>query len=535
MPKETESLDFLKSKWLTSVVLVVTLYLIYAPTFLTDYLMFDEWAYIGRRPNPLRQTIINHFLFNSRPIFGILNNWVFEFVGYNPFRIQMVRFLGFLSMAGIAVALLQFLEKRSHQRWFSFFVILFFFSQAPFQGLQGYSLLLISNSQPSIWLSLAAFYLFFFVFRKWQISTWLQVGVVFLLLLLAMHTMQTYAFFAMIPLSYLALTDWKHQKRRILSFFIIAIVVFVLSSLVYKFASDFSRTHAGPTYPLTQQTFSALRTDPIKVILNALNPQAYWNAFEMWTFPFPFHYTMPLGPIKRRSASMFLMLAWSVLILAAIVTEIKSSAREEKRDVLLKWLAVLGAMGFGALFIVADAPTRIIDHRPHMALLMTGIAIFSGAYSLQVLAATHRFWRSRAIQLTGALLVIFVAFGAQADVLRGIVYTRQAQIDFLRTAMMVREPAEYEKVIVILPQNDGCVTEPCDPWFGQIVHSEWHMQRPQVYQYALATIGAQPDEKTITFVKQRPGMIPDDAILIDWNQFVDARQRLGNYLHLQRR
>jgi hypothetical protein len=193
-------------------------------------------------------------------------------------------------------------------------------------------------------------------------------------------------------------------------------------------------------------------------------------------------------------------------------------------------------MGFGALFMVADAPTRIIDHRPHMALLMTGIVIFSGAYSLQVLAAAHRFWRSRAIQLIGALLVIFVAFGAQADVLRGIVDTRQAQIDFLRTALTARDPAEYEKIIVVLPQSGGCVTEPCDPWLGQSVHNEWHMQRPQVYRYALATIGVlSPAEKTIEFVKEEPSVVPDDAILIDWNQLVNARQRLKNYLRLQRR
>ena len=225
------------------------------------------------------------------------------------------------------------------------------------------------------------------------------------------------------------------------------------------------------------------------------------------------------------------MVAWAALIVAAIVTEVRDSARGEKRQVLFKWLAVLVAMGFGALFLVADSPTRIIDHRPHMALTMTGVAIFAGAYSLQVLASKYRFWRSNIVKGVGIFLVLLVAFGAQADVLRGIVYTRQAQIDFVRTALVAKDPAEYEKIIVILPAGGGCITEPCDPWFGQAVHSEWHMKRQEVYRYALETMVISADDKEITFETQPPDPIPDDALVIDWNQYVTARRRLEGYLH----
>ncbi len=530
MNNESESTTILKSKWLTSAVMVVALYFIYASTFLTDYLMNDEWAHIGSNSHNLLQTAINHFMFNGRPVFGVLQSWVFGTVGYDPLLAQVMRFLGFLSMAGIAVALLQFLERRSQRRWFSFFVVLFLFSQVSIQGLQGYSLLLISNNQPAIWLSLAAFYLYFFAFRKWRIPIWLQVGVVFLLLLLSMHSIQTYAFFAMIPLAYLALTDWEQQKGRILSFLVISIVVFVASSVAYKFVVDFSSTHGGTTYPLAEQAFAALKTDPLKVIVNALNPFAYWNAFEFWTYPFPFHYAAPLGEVKRTIAS-YIMVAWAALIVAAIVTEMLNSAREEKGQVLFKWLAVLVAMGFGALFLVADSPTTIIDHRPHMALTMTGIAIFAGAYSLQVLASRYRFWRSNIVKGVGIFLALLVAFGAQADVLRGIVYTRQAQIDFIRTALVAKKPDEYEKIIVVLPKDNGCISEPCDPWFGQVVHSEWHMKRQEVYRYALKTMLIPAYNKEITFETHPPNPIPDDALVIDWNQYVTARRRLAGYLH----
>ncbi len=521
--------DITQSKWLPDAVLIVILYLIDSPTFLTDYLMNDEWAHIGTHSSNILMIAINHFLFNGRPIFGVLNNWVFGFVGFDPFKIQIIRFLAFLSMAGIALVLLHFLAKFSQHRWFSIFVVLLLFSQSSIQGLQGYSLLLISNSQPAIWFSLAAFYLFFFAFKKRQVPLWLQGIIVFLTLILAMHSMQTYAFFAMIPLSYLALSNWKHQKRRIWSFLVISLLVFVISSIAYKFAVDFSHTHGGPTYPLAEQAFGALRTEPIKVILTAINPTAYWNAFELWTYPFPFHYTLPSESLKRVIASR-VMLIWSLFIAAAIATELRNRTAGDRKEIVCKWLAVLAAMSFGALFMIADSPTRIVDHRPHMALTMTGVVIFSAAYSFQVLATNYRFWRQPIVNLVIASLALYIAFGAQADMLRGIVYTRQAQIDFIRTEMTTRDPTTYNKIIVVTPESGGCITAPCDPWFGQIIQSKWHIQRPQVYRYALATLGIPPDSKTISFVDSASVIYPDDVLLIDWNQFIDARMHLANHL-----
>ncbi len=36
------------SKWISTILFVVVVYLMYSATFLSDYLMNDEWAFIGR-------------------------------------------------------------------------------------------------------------------------------------------------------------------------------------------------------------------------------------------------------------------------------------------------------------------------------------------------------------------------------------------------------------------------------------------------------------------------------------------------------
>jgi len=532
MKTENKVADFCNSKWFPSIALAIVLYLIYSPIFLSDYLMNDDWAHIGPKSRDVVQSVIDHFLFNGRAIFGAIQSLVFEYVEYDPLLVQAVRFLDFLSMAAVAVVLQRFLEKQSMHRWLSFFVVLFLFSHVSIQGLLGYGLLLISNSQPAIWFSLLAFYLFFFAFKKWRIPKALQMVIVFFVLMLAMLSMQTYAFFAMIPLSYLALADWDKQKHRIIGFFIIAIIVFVASSLAYKFVLDFSVAQGRATYPLGQQAFSAIASDPVRVFLRTINPLAYWSAFTIWTYPFPLHYTPPLGDTKETISSAILII-WMALNVAAIITEIRDPAKESKRQVIFKWLTVLVCLGFGALFLVADSPTKIIEHRPHMTLTMTGVAIFTGAYSLQILAAKFRFLKSKIALALGAFLIIMVAFGAQAGILRGITYTRMEQINFIRTELVSRDPAEYKNIIIVLPASGGCVTEPCDPWFGQIVHSDWHMGRKEVYKYALTTMGISPDAMNMTVEKQKPDTIPNDTLVIDWNKFISARKRLADFLKQQ--
>lgn len=517
-----------KPNWFAGLVLVVVLYLMYSPTFLVDYLMNDEWRRIGKQDSFMHAATISFFFF-GRGLVGVYEQLIYRFVGYDPTRVQFVRFLYFASMAAVAVILLRFIKKRSQNGYFAFFVILLLFSQPSFQGMVGYSLTLISFGLASIWLSLLAFYLYFFVFDAKRLPKLLQAVIVFLILSLAMQSTQTFAFFAMLPLSYLILCDWEERRKRAWSFLLISLLALLFSVLVYKIGLEIWHAQGKLVYELGEQALEAAASKPAKVLLKAINPLSYWSAFKVWSYPFPLHNLPRLGESKMTIAS-FVMALWVALVLGAIITEFRSCLKGTRHQILLKWLTILGCLGLGAVFLVIDSPQEIIEHRPHITTTLTGVVIFAGAYSLQVLAK-YPLLKSELTKALGAILVLMIAFGAQAGVLRGIVNNRMEQVSFIRTELMAASPSDYDNIIVVLPTWRGCVTEPCEPWMGSAPTGKRNMTAKGVYRYALATIGISPDTKSITFVEQKPSPVPQNSVIIDWDKYASARERYSENLY----
>lgn len=516
-----------KPRWVSMVALLVMLYLMYSSTFLTDYLMRDEWEFVGAGAEYELSGYISTFFFRSgRALFAVFQKLVLEFAGYDAGRIQIVRFINFLSIAIIAVLLMNFLEKRMKNGWTAFFVILFFLSQTSFQVLMGYSFELICGSLPSMWLSLLAFYLYFFVFEHSRLPRIVQAGIVFIVLLLAMQSTQTYAFFALIPMSYLALTDWKNNKARVIQFLGISIAVFVLSALVYKIGLDYLAAQGRAGYDVGEQGITNLSSRPLDVFLLAVNPRTYWSVFKMWTFPFPFQNTPPLSNLIEKIASLSIMALWFGMIFGSLWIEIKSTAKDEKREIFYKWLAVACCFGLAATFIIADSPTEIIDHRPHLLLVFLGLVLFTGVYALEILASRFALLSRSSFKAVIGFLVLMTAFGAQAGVLRNIVNIHMKQLDFIRTELLTQDPASYETVIVVLPvQNQDCITEPCGPWIGEHIENKGHLARIAAYRYALSTLGLNPMEKEIIFVEAFADIVSRErAIIIDWNVYTLTQQ-----------
>jgi hypothetical protein len=499
------------------IALVCVLYLMYSPAFLADYLMNDEWGYIGSRDS-LREAVRNAFFVLGRSLFGVYSTLVYRFVGYDSFRIQVVRFLNFASFAAIAIFLFAFLRKKTQNALFSFLIVLFLFSQPSFQGGMVYSLQLISNIQPAMWLSLLAFYIFFSS-RGERIGRRLRMAAVFLCLLLAMQSTQTYAFFCMVPLSYLTLCDWNNQRRKIIEFLALATVVFFVSTLAYNAGLHYWHAHGKHGYVLGEEGVRALDKHPITVFLHALNPVTYSDAFEVWNYPFPFHSTHPLGTVKV-AAEHCIAIAWAILICWALGTEIHGCTSEGKRETLFKWIAMLACLAFGAVFVVADSPLISREHRPHLLITFVGVAIFAAAYSCRTLALKYPPFGSRISQTVGISVVAMIAFGAQAGLVRGYVNNRAEQLNFVRTELMQSDPSAYRSIVVVLPQRNDCITEPCGPWAGHVV--EEHISLPEGYRYALAELGTAPETKTITFVPQRPDITHDDTIVVDWQRYTSA-------------
>ncbi len=451
---------------------------------------------------------------------------VLVFAGYDASRIQVVRFINFLSIAVIAVLLLIFLEKRVKNAWIAFFAILFFFSQTAFQALMGYSFELIAGSLPSMWLSLIAFYLYFFVFENSRLPRFSQAGIVFIILMLAMQSTQTYAFFAMIPLSYLTLSNWQANKTRIIQFLFISVLVLVASALIYKLGLDSLAAEGKAGYDVGEQGINQLSTKPLDFVLLAINPRTYWSVFKMWTFPFPFQNTPPLSNLAEKITAFAIMSAWLGLVFVAVWNEIKNAEKFEKREVFFKWFAVLVCVGFAAVFILADSPSEIIDHRPHLHLIFSGIVVFTAVYSIEALASRFVFLNKASFKFTISFLVLMTAFGAQSGVLRNIVNIHMKQLDFIRTELFRQDPASYGTVIVLLPiQNQDCITEPCGPWIGEHIENKGHLAREAAYRYTLSTLGMDPMEKKIIFVEKASEIVSmENALLIDWNIYSTTQQ-----------
>ena len=251
----------------------------------------------------------------------------------------------------------------------------------------------------------------------------------------------------------------------------------------------------------------------------------------MWTFPFPFQNTPPLSNVIEKVASLLIMILWFGMIFLSIWIETKIVSKEERKEIFLKWFAVACCFGLAATFIIADSPAVIIDHRPHLLLVFSGLVIFTGVYALEILVSRFVFLTSSGFRVVVGFLVLMTAFGAQAGVLRSIVNVHMKQLDFIRTELLAKDPASYKTVFVLLPvENQGCITEPCGPWLGERIENNGHLARIAAYRYALSTLGMDPMEKEIIFVEKPSDIVSqENAVIIDWNVYSSTQQLYTNY------
>ena len=415
--------------------IVVLLYLCYSSTFLTDYLTNDEMAVVGKRFSVLSHMKTTFFVF-GRGLFGLYQALVYNFVGFDSFRIQLVRFANFFSLVLVAIVLFRYVTLKSKSAVFALMFVLFFYAQPAFHGLMGYSLQLISNSQPAIWLSLLSFYLHFHFFVKRPMPGIVRYGVVLIVFLLAMQSTQSYAFFSVILVATLLLFDRECDFRRITSYLLIGIVAFVLSFVAYKIGIEYLHSMGREGYKLGEHAVSEAMTNPLRVIAKALNPFFYWSAFKFWNYPFPFHDIKPIG-MREQNIADILMVVWMSLVAAAIYLQFRSRPGEGRR-LIASWLLVLVAMGLGALFLVADSPTRIIEHRPNMTLILSGLVILTGGWAMRQLAEKISVVNARRAGYVVSVYVILSLFGAQADTAKNLVNLRADQLKFIKAELSAK-------------------------------------------------------------------------------------------------
>ena len=507
------------------IAIILSVFVMYSSTFLSDYLMDDEWSNIGIHSN-IADAVRSSFFEYGRGLFGIYHSLVFSFVGYDTGRAQLIRFINVALIACLAFVLYRFLQSRTKNSIFAFLLILFWISLPSFQGIMGYSLQLISNSQPAIWLSLAAFYLYFFVFTKRPLPGFIEIAIVFVILMLAMQSTQTFAFFAAVPISFLALADWEQYKTRIIRFLSTALAAFVVSAVLYGIGLNYLHSLGNSGYALGEEGMQAITRTPFPVIINAINPIAYWSVFYLLTFPYPFSNQAVLPVSEKMALSVIVMIVWAILIAVSITVDQEKMGKDGRKQILAKWLAVLFCFGLNASFFIADSPTKIIQHRPHVILIMAGMVVFSGGYALEIVAAKYSFLQKKFVSYLACIIIVFFAFGAQSDVLRNMVDNNASQLNFMRSELAgIKSNEKINKVVVILANRNQCLSEPCDQWFGTVLQNEFHITSTPAYRYAMATIGIAPAKIRISFVSEKPVTKASDTIFIDWNTFLLAQRR----------
>lgn len=498
----------------------VLLYLCYSSIFLTDYLMNDEMVRIFTNKSQHIESARSLFLKYGRGIYGFFRSITFSFIDHDPFKIQIVRFFHFFSLSIIAIVLFRFIQIQSKNAAFSLLVILFYFSQPSMQGVMGYSLTLFPGIQPAIWLSLLSFYLHFYYFKKKNIPVFIKNGTVFFILMLSMQSTQTYAFFSMIFVTTILLFDKNVNFKVVVNYLIICTIVFLVSGVMYKLGADYLQEIGRKGYHLGDGAISHLMSEPVQVILKALNPASYFSAFTLWNYSFPLHSVPPLGEMKKTIATA-VSFVWVATVFYAIFCEYRKP-ETDRYNLIIRWVLILVTIGFGVLFLVSESPLEVIYHRPHMTLVLSGLVVLIGAWAI--------------LQLSGQLLalkrgthyilvayVIFSFFGAQSGVLRNIVGTRAAQLEFIKTELSSKSPSKYNEVVIVRPIENGCKYEPCAPAIGSVVHGKYHLSREGRYKYALASLGIENSQISFTFVKQLPKQIEENQLVIDWNKFTASK------------
>lgn len=489
--------------------MIYGIFLMYFPVITHDYLMNDEMRHIGllsytTLPDFLRYQFVDF----SRGLFGVFLYLVYGFAGYSPFRVILLRTLMVAGVSVLAVLLYRWLVGRGVGKFAAFFTTLYLFALLPVQGITAYSLNFLATL-PAFFLSIGSF-AYFFSKRSKASGGMVSSLTVFVLLFLAMQTQHTFAFVSYIPLTYLILTDWPSVARKALRYGAITVVAILFSIGLYK-ATLATRHAAGlEGYGNGEEAMTTLE-NPQKLVTKALAPDTYWTAFELWTYPIT---TPNLGAVKR-SAAVTVLYAWAAFVAACIIRELLS-LRHAWRAVLAKWGTALLSMGFSAMFLPVDSVVSAIgEHRPHVAVTLTGIIVLVSLYIARSFARALPFLRTPFIWLIFACAVLVTSFGAYRNVSDAIVLNRVRQLDFVRQRF---GQAPSPVITVVLPESKPCIFEPCNLWMGGIPSMLIHLSTPGWYRYAVYSLGFDPRAISIRAIYPSDP-VPKDGTIIDWNEY----------------
>jgi hypothetical protein len=494
--------------------------LAYAPAFTSDYAFSDEYIFVGLDPSrPDLQPLASARFFaqqSGRWLGGLFVTLPFLFAGGDPWRIRIVRLVTVTLLALAAVVTRRLLDRSLRAPWWTALLALAIFAQRAVAAHAGQSVVMFGQALAFV-VALAAFALAVPRDGDPGVAPWPRLAGAFACLLMGMQIHQGVAFLGLVPLVAVILAEWPRRGRQAASLLVLMVLVLGISVLAYRWNIDALHAASSRGYQ-TGEAAIALTRSPVAALRVALDPRHYWPAFRLWAFPFPLERVRNLDRVVLRLA-WAIMLAWAALVATAAVIDARRRS-PGPAALAAQWASVLVALGLAVFPILADAPAKIPGPwiRPHIALVASGVVLAIAGWALGVIAVGRSAPARRLLAAAAVALVVFWCAGARSGLRRGIVEIGVAQVSFVRSALAGH--GEVSRILVVLPERNGCPTEPCDLWNGVLAPYELHARQQGFYLWALRLErGTSQAKPAVEFTRTLPEPpLPDGTLVVDWNE-----------------
>lgn len=502
----------------------------YAPAFGADYLVQDDFMFVGREPtsrwlDPAWSAAFLGFQ-SGRWLGGLLLPLAFLFASDDPARIRLVRLAAVGLLALAAVVTRRLLDRSLRDTVATALLALAIFSQRAIGAIAGYSFTMFWTAV-TLPVALAAFAIALPSGSPVGSISWRRLAAAFACVFAGLQVNQAVALFGLVPLVAAVLADWPRSRRSTTALLGAMVLAFALEVVVY--AAGLRSLHAAATTGYDKgEAAMSLATSPIGALRHALDPRVYWPAFRLWAFPYPLERVRLLGG-RTLSLAYGLMLAWGALVASAAIRE-QRRLRTGRLAFGARWAAVLVGIALAAFPILAESPRRIPNpwFRSHVLAVPTGVVLVMGAWALREIA---RGWSPSAKRVGAAAAAALVAFwcaGARSGLRRGMVAPGARQFAFVRSELSDCRPAF--RIRVLLPERNGCVVEPCDNIQGSLAPDSFHASQVGFYRFARALACGEPESPpTVEFLHPAStgAEVPttEGTVIVDWNEFVRRESR----------
>jgi len=504
-------------------IITTILYIIYNAPIHTIYYFADENINIFAK-NISYEWDFKRFIYNGmvhgRPIMMYLLTLISDFAHNDNSHLQIIRILQLLISSLTAFYLFRLIIKRNIPHAWGIAIVIFIWAQPTFQIFHTYSATLPALMAMS--LSLLSFQLTYNTFEHQGKPKKLYLLIAFLLLMVCWIIYQSAPFVGLSVMAIYALTEpadrWKTRLKIYLSYIAILIISMITFTALYKYGLSLTTMKA---YPLTNNAFSLLTDGSLSNYLQLLHPKNYTGPFELWNYLFPIKSLSStqngIGSGSFLYFAYFAMIVYAGMLITNLNLDIKLHG---KKCALQRHVIATSAVLLTFLPLVADG----FSFRQHIymactpAIILTASFYFLTIYRHLIKKETHR----TAVKTSLIVGLVFVSFGAQANIMRGILLPSVRYHTFLINELLSQKGKPYNHALVINAKA-SCEWEPCRGFMFRRL-SIAARDKSIIYQLMLNRAHMRY-EVPIVFSDNIPeGLNIDNYLIIDYRKLASLQQ-----------